>query len=78
MPERKVATLLTLRWIDVPGVATAVLIGEEGRRSQNEREGIMRKIRPAPAGWDDRGRGHKQGCREPLEAGKGRETDSPL
>ena len=38
----------------------------------------MRKIRPAPAGWDDRGRGHKQGCREPLEAGKGRETDSPL
>ena len=38
MSERKVATLLTLRWKDVPGVATAVLNGEEGRRRVRMRE----------------------------------------
>lgn len=47
---------------------------ERGRKGQNRRDGIMRKIQLA--GFENESRSQAKGCGQSLEAGKDKKTGS--
>lgn len=58
------------------GITGSVKVEEED--SQNQGEGIMRKSQSGFAGFEDGRRPRTKECRQYLEAGKCKKTDSPL
>ena len=71
-------------WEDCPGWLEWAQCHHKGPqiwqwgKQKNQRDGCIRRTHPNTAGLEDGGRGHKPRDAEPVEAKKGKETDSPF